>query len=324
MPTVYLILATVCIGSQFLLQKLYQKKFCKTFLSIAFFPVLLALFMGLIYFALAGFRLEVAGFTLLMAFFLAITNAHNNLVGLVIMKHCNMSFYSMFLMMGGMFLPFWYGVLLSPVKELLTVFKVVGLAFLIAGLLLVSLTGKGGKKSSKTGLILCVCVFIMNGFQSTITKIHQTYANIGAVTALNSEQFVIWTMIFTTILSFAVYGVIWYRERKKIKALKVLGEIQEDAEDIKSQTAKEGKKFNPLIVYQALLIIVVVLVYATSGLTNVKAQLTLPASMVFPITTGGSIVIMSLGGMVFYKEKLNTLGIVGIVFAIISVVLFSL
>lgn len=304
---------------QLLGAKTLSKKYCNTAKVVAFFPVMMAFLSAIVYWAMGGFKIQIEPFSILMAALLAITNAHNNLVGLIIMRHCNMSFYSMFLMMGGMFLPFWYGVLLSPVHEAFTVFKAIGLVFLIAGLLLISIT-KDGKKTSKLGLLLCIAVFIMNGFQSTFSKIHQTYATLGTP-ALDTEGFIMWTMIITTFLSFGIYLFVVAKERGKTKALQALGELpKETIEEQKMQPKKFG--FNQVL--QIVLTMIVVGLTVLSGYSNVKAQLTVPASVVFPITTGGSIAIMSLGGVIFYKEKINAKGIIGIVMAIIAVVLFSL
>ena len=138
MGFVYMAVATLGIAGNFLLQKFYQTKFCKNTIAVVFMPLVLAILNFLYFFIFNGFKIEYTSFSFIMAFLYALTTTYNTIIGLIIMKYCSMSYFSLFIMMGGMFLPFWYGVFFSPVKETVTALKIVGLVLLIAALVMIS------------------------------------------------------------------------------------------------------------------------------------------------------------------------------------------
>lgn len=57
---------------------------------------------------------------------------------------------------------------------------------------------------------------------------------------------------------------------------------------------------------------------------NFLAQLTVDASISFPIMAGGTIVLTTIGGLVFFKEKVTLKMLIGVVFAVFSIVLFAI
>ncbi|MDD3113993.1 MAG: hypothetical protein PHT56_06360, partial [Candidatus Izemoplasmatales bacterium] len=49
----------------------------------------------------------------------------------------------------------------------------------------------------------------------------------------------------------------------------------------------------------------------------------LPATVMYPIVTGGAVVLTTLAGRIFFREKLTTLAIISIVLAFIATILFA-
>ncbi|HPE96240.1 MAG TPA: hypothetical protein PLT66_09265, partial [Bacillota bacterium] len=181
---VYIILAVFCVATSFTLNKLYQKKYCSDKKSLFIFTILMSLSGGLFFFCLNGFTIRFGGFTFVTALAVAVTVAFNNFTGLIIMKHCKMSLYMSFLMTGGMLIPFLYGVIF--LDEKLTALRVIAMLMLLLALFM-PVVEKGGEKASRLGIILCVCVFLSNGINSTVSKIHQISPQ-----ALGTNDFSFW------------------------------------------------------------------------------------------------------------------------------------
>ena len=108
-----LFLAVTCIAVQFNVNKAYQKKFVRGMKDILFFPFAGAC-VNVTYFIALGFVLhgglpEFSGFSFAVSIILATIGALSSLVGILIMKYGKMSVYSVFIMLGGMILPYFYG-----------------------------------------------------------------------------------------------------------------------------------------------------------------------------------------------------------------------
>ena len=73
------------------------------------FNALSGILTVIVFFALSGFRFEFSLFSLIMAFAMATCAALYSLISFRVLKAGNMSVYSMFLMSGGMILPYFFG-----------------------------------------------------------------------------------------------------------------------------------------------------------------------------------------------------------------------
>ena len=94
-----------------------------------------------------------------------------NVLSFRILKAGGMTLYSVFLMLGGMLLPYVYGVLF--LDEPLTALRIVGVA--VIGVAVV-LSCRGTYKVSPWVYALCAVVFLLNGGVSIFSKIHQIEA----------------------------------------------------------------------------------------------------------------------------------------------------
>lgn len=65
------------------------------------------------------------------------------------------------------------------------------------------------------------------------------------------------------------------------------------------------------------------IVSCTGSICQLAGAKTIDAGMLYPMTTGGSIVIMTVFGRVLYKEKMEIRKVLGVVMAVAATVLFA-
>jgi drug/metabolite transporter (DMT)-like permease len=58
--------------------------------------------------------------------------------------------------------------------------------------------------------------------------------------------------------------------------------------------------------------------------TSLALECNIPGHIVFPITTGGSLFVVSAAGVILFREKVGPYGIAGIVVGIASLIILSL
>lgn len=161
-----LILLSVAIfGGCFGLDDLYQRR-RGTSLRISLEYSLLSALAGLtVLSVINGFRIEVTLFTLIMALLSALTGFEYTFCSFRALRTINLSLYSVFAMLGGMFLPSLQGILFYG--ESFTFGKAV--CFVLIGVAL-SLTVQRG--ALQKGIVYYIGVFVLNGMSGVLSKIY--------------------------------------------------------------------------------------------------------------------------------------------------------
>ena len=256
------------------------------------------IFFVLISLGLYGRLPEFSIFSFVMSIALAVVSALSSLIGLLIMKYGKMSVYSVFMMLGGMILPYFYGLLFFD--ETISVPRIIGLVILICALPFSAVNPTEEKKavSAKIYYILCVFIFLLNGTVSIISKTHSV--NISAVPAAN---FIVYANLCSTVINGAAYFIFSLRlgDHRKRKI---------------SQETKPSKFY----------MILTIAVYAVIGGLGYLFQLipakTVPAVAMFPFITGGSIVLSTVLARIFFKEKISKITATGILLSLAGTLLF--
>ena len=185
-------------------------------------------------------------------------------------------------------IPTFYGIFV--LHEPVSVTLYVGLALLLVALVLINLEKKGEKKQITLRWVVYVLLgFVGNGACSTVQKVQQLAQN-GAY----KSEFMIAALIMA-ILAMSVCALLMER-----------GAIRE--------SLKKGVAF-----------------YIPCGLANgivnflvIVLAARMDASVMFPVISGGGIVLAFLISILFYKEKLSRWQILGSVLGLVSVVLLNL
>ena len=122
--------------------------------------------------------------------------------------------------------------------------------------------------------MMCIAVFVLNGFVSVTSKLHQIEAVYDTV---DTQEFV----IITGVAKFIFAGILYLGAKKE-----------------KSENKKLPFRFVLLLTAGSAAIVGLSSFFQLIGAAN------LPATVIYPFVTGGTIVFSSLAGMIFYKEKL--------------------
>ena len=286
MDYILVLIATVLLAFEFAFSRKYQTMEGTAMAAGLRFNMLTGLFTTVIFFGLSGFRLEFSWFSLWVALAAALCGTVYNVISFRILKAGGMALYSMFLMLGGMLLPYVYGVLF--LDEALTPLRILGVAVICVAVVFSSRT-----KCRVPGWVYlcCAAVFLLNGGVSIFSKLHQIDT---AHSPVSTAAFVMYggmgRFLFCSV------------------ALLFMGKRAE------KPASSPGK-----------ILAVAAGAAAISGISyllQLTGAKTLPATVLYPMVTGGSIIFSALSGRVFFKEKLSVWQLVSIALCFIGTLLF--
>ena len=285
MNYILVIIAVVLLALDFALQKKYQDSEGADLVSGLKFNALNGLLTAFIFFAFSGFKFKFSLFSVSLAFFMALCAMVYSIIGLRLLKTGNMSIYSVFLMSGGMLLPYLFGVLF--LNEPLTLLRIIGV---ICILLAVFLSNRTKFKFKVSFFLLCLSVFILNGFVSIISKCHQINTTFAPV---YSTAFVMYSGICKFIFSSVALLL------------------------CKSKSSFSFSSKNTVFIVTGS-----ALIGGISYMLQLIGAKELPATVLYPMVTGGSIIFSALSGRIFFKEKLSSYQLISIASCFIGTLLF--
>ena len=271
MDYILVLISTLLLAFQFAFSKKYQMLEGTGLASGLRFNLFSGLTTAVIFFALAGFRVEFSWFSLLMAALMAFFSGTYNIVGFRVLESGNMALYSIFLMSGGMVLPYFFGGIF--LSEVLSWPRIVGVLIILAAVILSNKSEKAGSKMKLSSLGLYLLIFLLNGGVSIVSKCHQVASDFHPV---DSTAFVMYAGIGKAMLSCLLL-------------LFVKGE---------KRFSFGGRKALPMILSFSL-------VSGISYLLQLIGAKNLPASVLYPMITGGSIIFSTLSGKAFFKESVS-------------------
>jgi len=265
-----IILADMLLAVDFALQKEYQKKAGIETHTGLFFNAMLGFFTSLVFLTVNKFTISFSLYSLIMAFVMTGLSSFYVMIGFRILKSGNMSLYTLFLMTGGMTVPYIWGVLF--LNEQLNFMRMIGIILIILSIVISNFSVKA---LDKNVIFLCVAIFCLNGFVSVTSKLHQvntTYETIGTM------DFVFWSgLIRLFICGFAFL----FLKRK-----------HSDVKDVNK------REVLPIILLSAI-------VSGVSSVCQLIGAVNIPASVLYPLVTGGTIILSSITGCIIFKEKLS-------------------
>lgn len=284
---ILVIMATILLAVEFSLQKVYQKQ-CGTGPRAGLtFNTISGLVSAVIFFAISGFRVEASLYALVMALCMSLCLVGYTLLGFQVLKAGNMAFYTLFLMTGGMVVPYVWGLVF--LNEPFSLLRLIGLLVIVVAIVLSNL---GSNRFSRKILLLCCIVFFLNGGCSVSSKLCQTENPYGIV---SPTVFV----FLTGVIRFVLCGT----------ALLF--------------TKKDSAQTTPLNIKKVLLVIVgTTIVSSTSYALQLVGAANLPATVLYPIVSGGSIIFSTLAGMLLFHEKPNLYQKIGVGLCFLGTCLF--
>lgn len=281
--------AALLLGVDFALNKVYQKFYGISPRSAFFFNSLLGIVTAVIFFCINGFSFHFSLYSFIMAGLMSLCVMCYNIIGFRLLKSGTMAMYTLFLMTGGMVLPYIWG--LFFLDEKFSILRTVGLAVILSG---VVLSNFSGNKINKKQILMCIAVFLLNGCTSIVSKMHQTSV---AFESVNAAEFIILGGIF----KFLFAGILFLISKKP-----------SDSKDNNRTSLKKA-------------VIIITASAAIGGISYMFQLLgaeVLPATVLYPFITGGSIVFSTIIGVICFREKLSLKLIVSVLLCFAGTVMF--
>ncbi len=300
MSYILVLIAVILLAVQFTFNKLFQLRVGASVWASLFYSLSTGICTSIVFFAIGGFKPEFTLFSFVMALLSTLFSTIYTLIGFKIMEAGKFAIYMMFLMLGGMMLPYIFGVIFLDEKP--SVLRIIGLVLLTAAIIIANLDTKKSEsgKSSKKYILLCLSVFVLNGGVSIISKLHQIETTYKTVSA---PSFVLIANLINVVVIAAI--------------LTVKGAWKKDAPaEIGAVTAKMTSAKTIVIICGAAI------AGGTSYLFQLFGAAKLDASVLYPMVTGGSVVLSALSGYICFKEKLSAKNTVGIIIAFAATLLF--
>lgn len=309
-----LIGASFLFGSQFMVTKAFEKNYGKTVRASLSFSLLYSLFAGVIFFIIklisSGTVFNLNSFSLCMAFGLSLVNILSSAIGIKTLALGDIAVYSLFLMLGGMIVPFFAGIVF--LKESVSVCNLIGVAIMIITLCLPVFFGKKNKnageaqtdgdtkkKTSVFFYVLCVFLFILNGLSSTLSK----FNSVREGAALGAE-FTFYTYGIQFVISLAAFA---------------LTTASGKSDKTQNEEKQPGILFRPVAIGCGAAFGAV---NGTAFLMSSVAAEHVVAVAQYPLITGATILFSSLLAFLFYREKPTALQLVQIVISLAATILF--
>ena len=305
-----LILADVLLAVSFGMTKYFQRRVGNGIRGIIVKSFLGALAGAVFFFFINGMKLEFEWFSLIMAASYTLCCCFYSLIGYKIMSYDRYGLYMLFLMLGGMTLPYVYGLIFYHERP--SVIGYIALAMIITAMIL-SAEFKGSKDSPKEDTrktpwylyLLCVAVFLLNGIVSCAAKIHQ----VGGFTAETLETFD----------HISPNALTMYAQIITFLFFLILYPMKKDPDEPKYYVIH--RPFRDGFI-NFLIIIGSTIIGAVCGMIQLSCASRIPATLIYPVVSGGSIVFNTLVSACFFKEKYPVRYWVGTGLCLVATVLF--
>ena len=284
---IMMIIAAIGYAGNFAITKVYERHMGSGIRQGVIFNILVGFAGGIIFFASSGFKVELTVFSFVMALLFTVFVGAYTIIGFKIMSIGNMTVYTVFLMLGGAAVPYLYGIAFW--EETVNIQKIV--AMLLVGLA-VWLNASGERSQGQTAkfILLCFAVFLLNGGTSVVSKAHQiekVYPTISAQSFVALKNFAR-CMFFLLFLPFC----------KKTE-----------------NTHKLTPKMYAIIFLSAI-------ISGASYFLQLVCASYIPASILYPVVTCGTIVAAAAFDRICFGERLSRRIIMSVVVCIVALALF--
>lgn len=286
-------LAVVCFTAQFAFTKIYEKIITPSFNTSLVMIFITNIVGAFLLWTIAGFNISFSCVSFLFALCYALIMIPYYVIGVKILSIGSLAIYSMFMMLGGMLVPFVYGVIF--LKENLTFGRISGTVLLSFFVIFQATSGRKSRfTKGKKGLfyILCLLIFIINGMTGVIAKAHQM-----SIYSVDAFSFTILSCTLTALFAL-------------ILSLSCLQ---------KTYTA-----FKNTFHFKPVLVMVLLGTVAYMGIfLQLKAASFVPASVQFPLVSGGVIILSAITSCFVFREKISKTELISVIGSFISTLLFA-
>ena len=271
----YLLLIAVCVMCtvRSMANRLYINESGSSPISTYRFSALSTLIFSVMMLATMGFQLKFSWFSFALSVFIGCCNVCWIDLAFKVMEEGGISRYTLFLNLGGMVLPFFYGLFFNG--DAWTVGKFVCL-LLLGGALFVNL--EKSENSSFRIKLYSLCIFMLNGLSCVALSFHQN--NPLGADAVDGDSFTVLYMLLNTLFGLII---LFFLSRKK-----------------NDQPKQSRKSMLKALGYTAAY----GLLYGFGNYLLAVCLLHIDPSYQFPIFTGGTVLLAGFAGLPF-GEKLT-------------------
>lgn len=285
---IFIITSSVLFSLQFLFQKKYNMSEGESLFAAVKFTFLTAIVKILLVFALYGFSHRFTVFGMCVAAVYSLSGLLTVYFSAKAFLYADMSLYSVFMMLGGMLLPFCAGTMFFD--ESFNITKVLCLILVSISL---ALELSDNVKFSKKGVVFYFGIFITNGLAGVLSKLNQSPKyGIG----MSSDSFLLATGIWSALICGVILVCMMFKARQRFL-----------------EKPKQALIFSGIYgLFSAL-----------GNLLVLLALEKLDASVQYPLITGGTIVFSTVIAL-FLHEKQNPRKYIAVVLAVLSAVVVAL
>jgi len=237
----------------------------------------------------SGFKVEFSAYSLLFAGLIAVIEIVGVILSMKILKEGSSLMYTLFLLSGGMFCPFIYGI--AFLGENPSGLCIIGTVMVVMSLVIPLFFEK--KKPSWKLYLLCTLAFLFNGGCSIVLKAHQ----------ITTDQ----PIVSSTMFTFYYFAI-----------MAVLCPIIFAFTCIKKENRKAKIIFNKWVFICA---IAYAIIGTGASCLNVYCASVVPATIQFAIVTTATILGSFFVGWLVYKEKVNKISILQLIVAVSGAVI---
>lgn len=290
-----------CYSVQNIFVKDYQKR-CGVGLSQSmWFTLMKSLFTIGLFFVLNGFRLTVTGPTTLFAALFALAAIFANWGAISAYGMGKIATVNMYVLIGSALVPFLYGILF--LGEPMTLTKGVAVVLMCLSFVPAALFSGEKRQSGERGrfFFLCFICFLSNGAAGLLLKLNQAAENTAPANDFLIMMSIILAVLCVMILPFSrPRGTAGTGERPPL--------VSRESRNLRSAGCALG-----LCVFNG-----------TASVMSMFAAESLPSSIQFPIISGGQLLLVSLLGWIFFRERITRADAIGMALALAAMVLFIL
>lgn len=285
-----IVLSTVLFGAQFVALNAYQDQNKNSFRSILLFCLTFSFVGAFIFLSLNKFSVNFSVYTLLLALLAASIQIVLQIVGIKALSMGRVEIYSLFNVAGGMSVAYIFGI--AYFKEEIKILHIVGLILILLCLIVpIFFEKKDSKKIRWIFWLICILVFLANGFFGVVNKIHIVSQN---GLSINEYMFYMYSWIFViSTISFLIFSM-----KKK--------------DEVKQLINIKGMLF--AFIYGLLNGFGMFMQYMYADV--------IPASILFPLSNAGCIVFSLIIGCIAYRKKPKLQDIIQFLVALTGMILF--
>ncbi len=306
MEYIVIMMAVCCFVAQFAFTKIFESSIQQTKTTSLVMLVVTSIIGAVLYWFIGLFQLQFSWFSLFWATMLAVIMIPYYMLGIRVLSLGSLAIYSMFMMLGGMLVPFFYGIIF--LDEDITWGKILGGILLTLFIVLQAVwqqpaeienQGKNEKKvkGNRLFFILCLLIFFINGMTGVIAKAHQI-----GVQAINETSFTVISCGLTAVFSVLILALQSFKGKGKEEAIQI-------------KTTLQTKPLFAMLAIGATAY--------TGSFLHLKAAVKVPASIQFPLVSGGVIVLSALVSAFIFREKISKKEWISVVGAFFATFLFA-